>query len=480
MSIDVIVVGNGIVGSAISLELLSKGLSVTILGTEFGTSQSATLASGAMLGVVGEVTSAELKEPFSTDFKFRMEAGNLYNDFIESINNISGSDLEISKGTYIIASCSKHEDVKNIKAMFQLAKENNYKAKWVDTPDVPWYQPSREHIASHILYLGDEGYINSRNLLDALHQAIAKFGTQCKQIYSEVSCLEIDKERLVGIKTIDGEKFFADATILCAGFGIQKIIENSNIDVNFIPKILGGRGTSLHMNNPDSSCSLDAVIRTPNRDFACGTHIVPYSNDLLYVGATNRLVDKQSGIGSTLGELHSLSHSAIHEVNTGLRTSHIKSIHSGIRPYSSDGQPLIGISDIEKLYLATATYRNGVLMAPLIAKIIASEITTDQSYKYQNPYSPKQSNRRRLYDSNELIQDGIKNLVSFIQEPHGKLPYNREKELELLLTLLFSNVLADKNEINHDALQNAKELLRKQIIPEVIPSIYYLLQNGKT
>ncbi|GAB3845706.1 hypothetical protein GCM10029963_24400 [Micromonospora andamanensis] len=72
--------------------------------------------------------------------------------------------------------------------------------------------------------------------------------------------------------------------------------------------------------------------------------------------------------------MHALLHSAIHEVNVGFRTSRITSMTYGLRPLTSDHKPLIGATGHDGVHIATGTYRNGILMAPLIADLITAEL----------------------------------------------------------------------------------------------------------
>jgi thiazole synthase/glycine oxidase len=47
---------------------------------------------------------------------------------------------------------------------------------------------------------------------------------------------------------------------------------------------------------------------------------------------------------------------------------------SGLRPATPDGLPILGPSAIRGVYYATGHYRNGILLAPITARIIADLI----------------------------------------------------------------------------------------------------------
>ena len=62
----------------------------------------------------------------------------------------------------------------------------------------------------------------------------------------------------------------------------------------------------------------------------------------------------------------------------------------GLRPYASDGLPVLGaIRKIENLFVATAHYRNGILLAPVTAKILADKISDGKDSEYLDKFSPR-------------------------------------------------------------------------------------------
>jgi len=63
---------------------------------------------------------------------------------------------------------------------------------------------------------------------------------------------------------------------------------------------------------------------------------------------------------------------------------------AGLRPFAPDGLPILGaFSEIENLFIATAHYRNGILLAPLTAKILAKKIVENLESKYLEVFSPR-------------------------------------------------------------------------------------------
>ena len=63
---------------------------------------------------------------------------------------------------------------------------------------------------------------------------------------------------------------------------------------------------------------------------------------------------------------------------------------AGLRPFAADGLPILGaFPEIENLFIAAAHYRNGILLAPKTAEIIANAIWGNTESKYLKIFSPR-------------------------------------------------------------------------------------------
>jgi glycine/D-amino acid oxidase-like deaminating enzyme len=60
---------------------------------------------------------------------------------------------------------------------------------------------------------------------------------------------------------------------------------------------------------------------------------------------------------------------------------------AGLRPFAADGLPVIGrLPGYENAFVATAHYRNGILLAPLTAKIVAEKIVDGNTSNFFNSF----------------------------------------------------------------------------------------------
>ena len=61
----------------------------------------------------------------------------------------------------------------------------------------------------------------------------------------------------------------------------------------------------------------------------------------------------------------------------------------GHRPSSRDDAPILGPSQIEGLHFATGHHRNGILLAPLTADLVAQGIVSGEAPELIAPFGPE-------------------------------------------------------------------------------------------
>ncbi len=98
-------------------------------------------------------------------------------------------------------------------------------------------------------------------------------------------------------------------------------------------------------------------------------YLVPWLDGSLLVGATSEDVgfDERSTASGVQGLLQSAG-----DLVPATRTARFEEVRVGLRPLTDDELPVIGASStMPGVYYATGHYRNGVLLAPVTALIVA-------------------------------------------------------------------------------------------------------------
>lgn len=476
-SSDVVVIGTGVLGMAIALHAADQGLSTALVGPGPYTDEAASPAAGAMLGVLGEHVASATSILDRAELQFRRDADQLWPDFAAGLTEATGTLVSVQRGTVIIANLDNHADHANLDAIRATAHQLDQPVADVDPRDVVGLHPAPRYLPTAALYLPEEGWVDTTTLLPALQQACENHPDihrrQCHATNVQVQAGTDESVR--GVELDDGSTQHARHVVLAAGAATGQLLAGLP-HLGTLPALRTGKGVSMTL-GVEEARQPPYVIRTPNRDFSCGYHLVPRRSGGLYVGATNRIGDTPGAGGSaTAGELANLLHGLLHQLRVDLRNAPVVNYLSGRRPASADGYPLIGPTELPGLHLATGTYRNGILMAPAVAHLTVAALT-GSSPDIVNPFSPIIDWRGHpAADLRHVIADGATHLASFLTEPGGHLPYNRQAELTAFLTRLLHLVLvSDTTDAERRQLHDE---LSRYPVPETIGEIYYQLANS--
>jgi glycine oxidase len=200
------------------------------------------------------------------------------------------------------------------------------------------------------LLLPMHGYVRAAELTSALANAAVRRGAEIITAAVEEICA---RERGIAVRTT-AATFESDAVILAAGSWSGRVAPLE-------PPVRPVRGQLLHLqfNAPP----LSRVV------WGTDCYLVPWRNGALLVGATV----EEAGFDETAtaaGVARLLEASA--DILTDVPHARFETVRVGLRPGTPDELPLIGASStMPRVYYATGHYRNGVLLSPLTAKLVA-------------------------------------------------------------------------------------------------------------
>jgi glycine oxidase len=114
-------------------------------------------------------------------------------------------------------------------------------------------------------------------------------------------------------------------------------------------------------------------------------YLVPRSDGRIVIGSTVEDVgyDKRVVIG-TIQRLHQAAANLVPE----LGEARIHESWTGLRPGSPDGLPILGATAIPGYFVATGHYRDGILLAPITAQVMAQLIAGQKPDCDLLPFSP--------------------------------------------------------------------------------------------
>jgi glycine oxidase len=344
---DVIVVGAGIIGCAVAQELAVRGARVRVIEAR-AVAAGATQASAGMLVPYLE---AHERGPL---FDLTTRSLGLYDDFIARVTSDSTITVEYRRcGSLQIAADEAAA------ARFQHAQQASASIlRWLDAADARRVEPSLPESIEGALLVATHGYVNVNALTEALAWGAMRHGAE---IEAGRRITAIDAANgIPAVMTEDGTRWTADTIVLASGSWTPHAGTSDTAATHVRPV----RGQLLRLGW--RGAPLSHVLWGP----AC--YVVPWQDGTVLVGATMEDVGYDehataAGVRDLLDAVCELLPDAWRATFIGAR--------AGLRPATSDGLPLVGPSAAnDHLVYATGHFRNGILLAPLTATLIADLI----------------------------------------------------------------------------------------------------------
>ena len=346
----ILVVGGGIIGCSAALELCKAGCAVTLLERATPGAEASSAAAG-LLSPLGETSTT----PFA---RLAIESWRRYPDVVAELRDRTGIDVEyVTYGT--IHPLATADDVRAAEARLrhEWAREVGIEA-W-DAADVRSREPSLTGEVRGAMFVRGDHWVNNQRLVVAYAQAAAAAGVVV-MTGAAVSRVIVEDGHARGV-VVDGERYDADAVLLAAGAWTGALAESFGERLRVEPR----RGQMVALTH------VPPVLHHAVHDH--DIYLIPRPSGELLIGATVERVGFQRSVTAS-GVAGLLSH-AIRLV-PGLANLPISRTWYGFRPWAPDSLPIIGPwPGIEGLFVATAHYRNGILLAPITARLMTEMMT---------------------------------------------------------------------------------------------------------
>ncbi|ASO18723.1 glycine/D-amino acid oxidase-like deaminating enzyme [Actinoalloteichus hoggarensis] len=373
---DAVIVGNGGLGLSLGLVLARRGMRVAVVG-ESTRPFAASVAAGAMNGCFGEVTPTLLRSEYGRrKLAMDVRAAARWDDWERLLVEESDeSRIRSANGTVVILNTIGVPGIDTAGYASIRQALHDYKEPYedLDPEDVEWLAPEPKSRPLKAMFIPGEHAVDTPALLRGLTTAFGRQGGTL--IDSHVSGLRLEGNRVTGVDLRTGGSLSSDTVVLAAGAASHDLLAGVDAEIrDRIPSLVSGSGVSLLVRT-ENGLIPDSVIRTPNRAFACGLHVVPRGDGVVYLGATNEILPRPCATAA-IGEINLLL-SGIRQLRADLVDGHIEKINVGNRPVPLDGYPLLGEAGVDGLWMMTGTYRDGLHQSPMLAEEMAARILGD-------------------------------------------------------------------------------------------------------
>lgn len=352
---QILVVGAGIQGLAISVALAREGHLVQLLERERPGSRASWVAAGLL------TPSSPWRYPRALiDLCARSEA--LYPEFVADLLEHTGIDGQLERRGMLYP-VGVGLDAEAIAEATARRRELGFDVQLVDRAELDGLQPGLGPEISAAAWQPDSARVRPPRLLAALVARARELGVDIAS-GADVRALRLDGERVCGVSLASGQALDADAVVLAAGAWSGALGRSVDVAVDVRPV----RGQILLLHGAPG-----VLDRTVNDGDG---YLVPREDGRILVGST--MEDAGFEAVTTAEALERLRATAA-RLLPATAAMREEQAWAGLRPGTADRLPFLGpVPERPGLVLATGHYRNGILLAPLTARLVADCVAERQ------------------------------------------------------------------------------------------------------
>ncbi len=358
----VTIIGAGVIGAAIAYELSSvEGLEITLLERETPASGS----TGAALGVLMGAISHKVK---GKPWRWRKKSLQRYETLIPELVALTGKQIPFNRRG-IIKLRFAGEAVSPWEKLVAKRHSQNWALEIWDLSQLQTQCPQiqNEKVIGAV-YSPQDRQVNPSQLTEALVAAARLKGVQCQFGVEVENIIPHNSQKPISyqLHTTSGI-LETEWLIIAAGLGSTPLTASLAQTVDIRPVL--GQALQVELKQPLGKPDFQPVITGDD------THIVPLGDNQYWLGATVEFPNQEVELIAQEFCLEELKNKAI-ALCPALSEAKILHTWSGKRP-RPEGRPAPIVEELPnnpQVLLATAHYRNGVLLAPATALEIKSKL----------------------------------------------------------------------------------------------------------
>ncbi len=349
--VDVVIVGAGVIGSAIAYAL-SRTTALSVVVVERGTPGCD--ASNAAAGVLA-VASGQARRGML--FELRRASAAMFPDWVAALEDETGAALGYERSGLLGLALSDSQ-ASDLQELVGHRIAQGLRCELLDRAAVLSTEPAvTPQVQVAALFL-DDCCIDNVQFVRALVAASRRRGVQFL-LGTAVRSLA-GTQRGVSV-TLDDNHLAAGVAVVAAGAWSGDLLASCGIKAPLRPargEMLAVKPTTWGLNHTLS---------------AGDAYLVPRKGGEVLIGSTTAFVgyDKQVTATGVAGLLAGAEHIA-----PGIRGLPVVRSWAGLRPCSTIRRPIIArLPRLDNVILATGHHRNGIVLAPITAKLVAEMIT---------------------------------------------------------------------------------------------------------
>jgi glycine oxidase len=341
----VVIVGGGVIGSSLARELAGRGNAVTVIER----AEPGFEASGAAAGLIAPQAEGLPHGPL---FDLAAASRDLYPGLAAELEEETGIDVGWKR--------------KGVLRVFLSGGEDAGRYRWQREAGLAVERVERKRIeeitggaassdAQSGLFFPEDGIVDPRKLTRALWISAERRGVRYR-LGTSARRLRVLSGQCRGVETDRGE-FDCDAVVDATGAWAAFDPEAPSVRVEPV------RGQIVDLR--PAGAMLPCVVESED------AYLVPRDDGSLLVGSTEERAGFRKEV--TAGAVRDLIAAACRLV-PALALARFAGAWAGLRPGSADGLPVLGESALPGLFFAAGHFRNGILLAPVTARLMSAAL----------------------------------------------------------------------------------------------------------
>lgn len=355
---DAVIVGGGVVGLAMARALARARLGRVVIVERGQLGAEASHAAGGMLAAQAECDRAD------AFMELACAGRDLYPSLSESLLEETGINIELDRTGTLYLSFTEEDESETLHR-YRWQTSAGLAVERLTLTEARALEPCVSEKALSALRFPLDWQVENRRLVAALALACARLGVHLLTGTS-VESLLIERGRIQGVETSRGRIHSPVVVVSGGAWASQLIAEGENGNAVRLEPV---RGQMLCF---DARPALARhVIYSPRG------YLVPRMDGRLLAGSTTERAGFDKRV--TAAGAHTILAHAL-EIAPSVGGLPLVDAWSGLRPCTADDLPVLGASTQTRgLFYAVGHYRNGILLAPITAELIAEEIKSGEA-----------------------------------------------------------------------------------------------------
>jgi glycine oxidase len=372
---DVIVIGGGVIGLSVALELAGQGAAVTVLEQgDFGRE-----ASWAGAGIL---PPGNLDAAIAPEARLRALSHSLWPDWAEALSAETGIETGYTRCGGLELRSGTEENLDDLSTEIEWWRGQGVRVEEPDSDAIKELEPlvSPEIVAAY--RLPELGQVRNPRLLKALLAGCASRGVRLRAgtpvigLEEQGEASPEDRGRRIDALRTHSGSVQAGRYLVTGGAWSRGLLTSVGVDVAINPV----RGQMVLLSQ--SPRMFSHILQTGSR------YIVPRDDGRILIGSTEEHVGFfKANTASAVSELLAFGTSRV----SALAHARFERCWSGLRPGSGDGLPYLGrVAGFDNLFVASGHFRSGLQMSPGTARLTRQALLDQET---DIPLEPFHSDR---------------------------------------------------------------------------------------